>query len=65
MERYRGEWLAIEVTRYEDSELVEGVLIDHDKDPDKLLERLKLSHGRRIYITYAGPLIEEDQAVIL
>ncbi len=63
MKKYRGEWLAIGVTKHEDSSR-SRVYIDHDKDPDKLLERLGLSHGKK-YITYAGPLIEEDRAVIL
>ncbi len=60
---YAGSWLAIEVTRYEGFEPVEGELICHSEDRRGLWEKVKLEKGRRVYIAYAGPLIEEGYAV--
>ncbi len=62
-QKYKGKWLAIEVSRYEDHEPVEGKLLLHDRDRQKLWQKLKLSPSKRIYVTYAGPLIEEGYAV--
>lgn len=62
-EKYKGEWLAIEVTRYENHEPVEGTLLEHDKEREKLWQKFELRKGKRVYVTYAGPLIEEGYAV--
>jgi len=61
--RYKGEWLAIEVTKLSAGEPVSGRLIYHEKDRKKLWERLELASDKEIYVTYAGPLIEEGYAV--
>lgn len=61
--QHPGEWLAIEVTRYENSEPVEGKLAARSKDWEGLWESVKLERGKRIHITFAGPLIEEGYAV--
>ncbi len=62
-EKYKGEWIAIEVTKYEEHEPVEGNLLRHDKERERLWQKIQLSPGKRIYVTYAGPLIEEGYAV--
>ncbi len=62
-EKYTGEWLAVEVTKLSAGEPVEGRLIYHEKDRKKLWEKLELSPDKEIYVTYAGPLIEEGYAV--
>lgn len=62
-EKYQGEWLAIEVIRYENHEPVEGSLLHHDKEREKLWQKVQLSPKKRIYVTYAGPLIDEGYAV--
>jgi hypothetical protein len=62
-ERYHGEWLAIKVTRREDSQPVEGELVYHSRDRQELLQKLELGRHESVYITYAGPLIEEGYAV--
>jgi len=62
-QKHKDEWLAIEVTRYENHEPVEGTLLEHDKERERLWQKVQLSRGKRIYVTYAGPLIEEGYAV--
>ena len=61
--QYTGEWLAIEVTRLSEGEPIEGRLVYHDKNRKRLWRRLDLSQHRDVYVTYAGPLIEEGYAV--
>lgn len=61
--KYAGEWLAVEVTKLSAGEPVEGRLISHEKDRKKLWEKLELSSDKEVYVTYAGPLIEEGYAV--
>jgi len=61
--KYPGEWLAIEVTKLRLGEPLEGKLIYHKKDRKRLWETLELSKDKEIYVTYAGPLIEEGYAV--
>ncbi|MDI6707953.1 MAG: hypothetical protein QME47_02555 [Candidatus Thermoplasmatota archaeon] len=61
--RYKGEWLAIEVIKENDEGPVEGRLILHEKDRDKLWEKVKLTRGKTTYITFAGPPIEKGYAV--
>jgi len=61
--QYTGEWLAIEVTRLSQGEPVEGRLVYHDKSRKRLWQRLELRGDKDIYVTYAGPLIEEGYAV--
>lgn len=61
--RYKGKWLAIEVTKLSLGEPVEGKLIHHDKSRKRLWQKLDLSQDKEIYVTYAGPLIEEGYAV--
>lgn len=62
-EKYKGEWLAIEVIRYDNHEPLEGILLQHDRDREKFWEKVELTCGKRIYVTYAGSLIEEGYAV--
>jgi len=59
---YKGEWLAIEVTMEDASGPVEGRLIYHSTSREDVWRKIK-GDRRRIYVTYAGPLIEEGYAV--
>jgi hypothetical protein len=61
--KYKGEWLAIEVTQESNGEPVKGKLILHNKDRDGIWEKIELSQGKEIYVTYAGPLVEKGYAV--
>lgn len=63
--KYKGEWLAIEVTKEEDGRSVEGRLILHEKDRDELWEKLslkKLKKDIEVYVTYAGPPLKKGYA---
>jgi hypothetical protein len=61
--QYTREWLAIEVTKLSEGEPVEGRVVYHDKSRKKLWQKLDLHQDKDIYVTYAGPLIEEGYAV--
>ena len=50
--KYKGEWLAIEVTQENNGEPVKGKLILHDKDRDRIQEKIELSKDKEIYVTY-------------
>ena len=60
--KYKGEWLAIEVTREEKGRSVEGKLVLHTPDREKLWKEIPQSRERMIYVTYAGPPLEEGYA---
>lgn len=62
-EAYSGEWLAIEITKEEQFGPVEGKLLHHCRERTDLWKKVHLEKVRRIYITYAGPLVEEGYAV--
>ena len=59
----KGEWLAIEITRREKGEPVEGNLISHSRERRDLWSTVRLEKGRTIYVTYAGPILDEGSAV--
>ncbi len=60
--QYKGEWLAIEVTREDASGPSEGRLIFHSTSREDVWSKIK-GDRRKIYVTFAGPLIEEGYAV--
>lgn len=60
--KYKGEWLAIEITKEDGSGPCEGSLIIHSSDHDKVWDTI-VKNKRRIYVTYAGPPIEKGYAV--
>lgn len=60
--QYQGEWLAIQVGREGPSGPEEGELVYHARGVQEVWRRLK-GDRRRIYVTYAGPLLEEGWAV--
>lgn len=64
-QQYADEWLAVEVTKAEKSTPLEGVLLDHDREQDALLDRVKLSKEKDIAIFFAGPPLKEGYAAIL
>jgi hypothetical protein len=59
--QYQGEWLAIHVRKEGPAGPEEGELVYHARDVREVWQRLK-GDRRRIYVTYAGPLLEEGWA---
>jgi len=60
--KYKDEWLAIEVTEEVEGEPVKGKLLLHEKDHDKLWKKVPQKKDKKIYVTYAGPALEEGYA---
>lgn len=60
--KYKGEWLAIEVTREKKGEPVDGKIILHSKDREKLWKEVPQRKDKVIYVTYAGSALEEGYA---
>jgi hypothetical protein len=61
-EKHKGEWLAIEVTKLNElNEPVEGKLLLHDGDHDRVWDKLPIDN-KDVYITYAGPPLEKGHA---
>ena len=63
-EDYEGEWLAIAYSDYGTDGPTEGELITHSRDKASVWEAIR-SDPRKIYVTYPGPLIDEDMAFAL
>lgn len=63
-QQHAGEWLAVEVTRADQSTPLEGVLLDHDRNRRDLLERVQLSREKDIAIFFAGPPLKEGYAAL-
>lgn len=61
-EKYKGEWLAIEVTKEEDGEPKEGKLLLHKKDREELWKEVPQKKDKVIYVTYAGAPLKEGYA---
>ncbi len=60
--KYKGEWLAIEVTKEEHGKAVEGKIIIHTTDREKVWKEVSLRKDKVIYVTYAGPPLEKGYA---
>jgi hypothetical protein len=61
---HEGEWLAIAYLNYDHGVPVEGELIVHSLDETQVWNAIRGDH-RKIYVTYAGPLIDEDMAIAI
>jgi hypothetical protein len=61
-EAYKGEWLAVAVSEEKEGTCEEGVLLYHSEDRDDVWRMIK-DEPRRIYVTYAGAILEEGQGV--
>lgn len=61
-EKYKGEWLAIRVTKEKDGRAIEGELIDSCKDKKEIWGRVIKIKEKGIYITYGGPPLKEGYA---
>ncbi len=59
-EQYKDEWLAIEVTKEENTTPVEGKLICHSSEREEVWNKTK--DMQRVYIFYAGPPLKEGYA---
>ena len=62
--QYEGEWLAIAYLNYDHGVPMKGELIVHSLDETQVWDAIKGDH-RKIYVTYAGPLIEEGTAIAI
>ncbi|MBI2913170.1 MAG: hypothetical protein HYY03_04550 [Chloroflexi bacterium] len=60
--KHQGEWLAIVVERDAVAEPREGQLIYHSRDREVVWGKIS-EDKRRIYVTFAGPLIEEGKGI--
>jgi len=60
--KYKGEWLAIAVTKEQNGEAVEGELLLHLREREELWKQVPMSKDRIVYVTYAGPLLDEGYA---
>lgn len=63
-EDHKGEWLAIAYSDYGIEGPLEGRLIVHSRDEVAVWEAIKDDPGK-IYVTFAGPLIDDDKAIAL
>ena len=63
-EDYEGEWLAIAVLKDEGGIPTDGELLAHSLDEADVWKAID-GDPRGIYVTYAGPLIDEDMAIAL
>jgi hypothetical protein len=61
-QKYKGEWLAIEVTKEENGISIEGKLVLHTPDREELWKKVPIYKDREIYVTYAGPPLDEGYA---
>jgi len=59
---YEGEWLAIEVTKEENGVSIEGNLVMHTHDRERLWKEIPLYKNLAIYVTYAGPTLDDGYA---
>lgn len=58
-QEHPNEWLAIEVTRANGEEPLEGVLLEHDPDFDALCQQVTLSKEKMIAFLFTGPDLPE------
>ena len=63
-EKHEGEWLAIAVLKDEGGIPTDGELLAHSLDEADVWKAID-GDPRGIYVTYAGPLIDEDMAIAL
>ena len=59
---YEGDWLAISIVKKGAGGIEEGDLVCHARDKEELWRTIR-GDPRPIYVTYAGPLIDEGFAV--
>jgi hypothetical protein len=60
--RYKGQWLAIDVTKEKGGRAIEGRLVLHTTDREKLWRSVPVSRKRKLYVTYAGPILDRGYA---
>ena len=61
-QKHSGEWLAIEVTKKDVEGPSEGDLVFHSVERKAVWKAIR-GDRREIYVTFAGPLIDEGHAV--
>jgi hypothetical protein len=62
---YKGEWLAIEIIKEMDGQVIEEKLILHTSDKEELRNVIPLQKDKTIYITYANSPVGEDNIIAL
>lgn len=60
-ETYKGRWLAILVLREDSAGPQEGELLYHSESREEVWKRIR-GDKRKIYVAYAGPLLQEGYA---
>ena len=60
-ESYAGEWLAIAILEESKGKPAEVELVCHSGDKDEVWKEIR-GDSRRIYVTYAGPMLREGYA---
>lgn len=60
-EAYTGEWLAVVVLKDVKGEPTDVELIYHSRDEHEVWKNIE-GDKRRIYVTYAGPMLDEGYA---
>jgi hypothetical protein len=60
--KYKGQWLAIEVTKEKNGCVIEGKLILHTRNREKLWKKVPVRKDKLIYVTYAGPPLAKGYA---
>ncbi len=60
-QKYDGEWLAIAVTKENVEGPSEGDLLHHSTDRKAVWKAIR-GDRRHIYVTFAGPMLEEGHA---
>ena len=63
--RYPNQWVAVQVTRSDGAEPLEGILIDHDPDYEELERRVPAEKDHDTAVFYTGPEVPEGWAAVL
>lgn len=63
--KYTGEWLAIQVTEYENWRPKKGILLVHGSDKEAFHQEIRKCRFKSVYYTYGGPMIPPGYEVLL
>jgi len=61
--KYKDEWLAIEVTKEKEGLPIEGEIVDHNKDRKQLHEKTREIDD--LMILYSGEIVKKGYAYVL
>ena len=60
--KYKGEWLAIEITKETVEGAIEGNLIARSKDREEILDKAPPRKDKLVYITFTGTPLKKGYA---